>query len=311
MIAETAEISVRGKWVRTPALTVDNHAIVVLGTWLKTAVIRDEEWLETPVTDPALCLESLNHARRSQIRADIFTFTQKLPAIVPQFSYPLEWDSIAVANTESFGQWWERVPQETRKNVRRAERRGVVVECRQFDDNLVRGIMEVSNETPIRQGRAYPHYGKTFEQVRKDHSAFLDRSDFITAYFGDELVGFLKLVYRGGVASILQLLAKVRHSDKRPANALLAKAVECCAGRGIAQMTYGMFNYGRKRNASLTEFKVRNGFAEVLVPRYYVPLTPWGALCMKLKVHNGLIGLLPNPLIQIGLTVRAAWYRHV
>ena len=74
-----------------------------------------------------------------------------------------------------------------------------------------------------------------FDQIKRDHCSFLDRSDFICAFFGDELVGLLKVVYRGQVASILNLLPKASHQDKRPANALVAKAlVELCAEKGVS-----------------------------------------------------------------------------
>lgn len=309
MIDGTIEISLRGKWVRVPALEADRKAIVVLGKWIKLAVIHDEDWLETSVDDPSLCVKVLKEHRHDGMRADIFTFTQNFPVTIPRYKYPMSLDSVAIVRTASFKEWWEKLPQESRKNVRRAQKRGVVIEVRQLDDDLVKGIMEVTNETPVRQGRAYPHYGKTFEQVKKDHSAFLGRSDFICAYYGTELIGFLKLVYRGDIASILQLLPKVSHQDKRPANAMLAKAVECCEGRGISHMIYGMFNYGKKRETSLTQFKVRNGFEEVLMPRYYVPLTVWGALCIKLKLYRGLLEILPNGIIQVGLRARVAWYK--
>ena len=61
--------------------------------------------------------------------------------------------------------------------------------------------------------------------------------------------------------------------DKRPANALIAKMVEVCEAKGISHLIYGLYNYGNKRNSSLLEFKIRNGFEEFLVPRYYIPLT--------------------------------------
>ena len=71
-----------------------------------------------------------------------------------------------------------------------------LLSVKDFNDDLIRGIVEVNNDSPVRQGRRFPHYGKTFDQVKKDHSSFLDRSDFICAYLGNEFIGFLKIVYR-------------------------------------------------------------------------------------------------------------------
>ncbi len=220
----------------------------------------------------------------------------------------MEWESLAAIRLTSFKEWWEKLPQETRKNVRRSQKRGVVVTVREFGDDLIRGLMELNNDSPKRQGRPNTHHGKTFDQVKKDYSSFLDRSDLIGAYFGNELIGLVKIVYRGEVASILQCLPKASHHDKRPANALLAKAVKLCEEKGISYLTYGMFRYGNKRDNPLLEFKIRNGFEEILTPRFYVPLTRWGALCIKLKLHRGLLGILPHSVLTLGVTARAKWY---
>jgi hypothetical protein len=192
--------------------------------------------------------------------------------------------------------------------VRRSEKRGVSIVRQEFSDDFVRGIAEVQNERPIRQGRRYPHYGKSFEQVKKDHSSFLDRCDFVGAYFEGKMIGFLKVVYRGNVASILQLNSMVAHFDKRPANALLAKAAELSSARGAEYLTYGRFNYGKKGDDNLQEFKIRNGFEEMLLPRYYVPLTPWGKICVRFRLYRGALEILPRPVIGAIVGARAKWY---
>ena len=308
MAGNTVEISVKGKWLRVPALQIGTKEVIVRGKWIKLAVVHDEEWLEDELEDPELCLKKLKEHRRDQLSADIFTFAQKLPATIPKYKYPMELDSIAAVRTTNFKEWWEKLPQETRKNVRRSQKRGVVVKVKGLDDDLVRGIADVNNESPMRQRIPNVHYGKSLDQVKKDQSAFPDRSDFICAYVGDELIGSLKLVYRGEVASILQLLAKTGHFDRRATNALIAKAVELCEGKGLSYLTYGMFNYGKKQHSPLREFKIRNGFGEILVPRYYIPVTRWGAFCMKLKLHRGHLGILPHSVIVLAGNARAMWY---
>jgi hypothetical protein len=309
MAGNVSEIYIRGKWIAVPAVVVGDKTIVVRGRWLKMAFIRSEEWLETELTDPEYCIRLLKEQKPPLGRADIFTFTQKPSVTTPNHQYPREWDSIAVITLASFKEWWEKLPQATRKNVRRAEKRGVVVTVREFNDELIRELAELNNDSPMRQGGRNFQYGKSLEQLKKDYSSFLDRSDLICAYVGSELIGFLKIVYRGEVASIINLIPKASHDDKRPANALMAKAIELCAARGVTCVTYGMFNYGNKRENSLREFKIRNGFSEVLVPRFYVPLTRWGAICMKLKLYRGLLGILPHNVITLGVEVRAKLYR--
>ena len=121
--------------------------------------------------------------------------------------------------------------------------------------------MEINNESPLRQGRRLPHFGKSFEEVKKDYSSFLDRSDFICANHGTELIGILKVVYRGDIASILQLLVKSRHQDKRPANALLARAMEICEARASRALpTASLITETREKipsrnSRSATDFK--------------------------------------------------------
>jgi hypothetical protein len=94
----------------------------------------------------------------------------------------------------------------------------------------------------------------------------------------------------------------------RPANAMLAKAIERCEARGVSYVTYGLFNYGNKGNTPLREFKVRNGFGEILVPRYYVPITTWGAVCIRTKLYRGLLGILPQSVIVFFIRMRAKMY---
>jgi hypothetical protein len=192
--------------------------------------------------------------------------------------------------------------------VRRSQKRGVKVFVKPLDDQLIHGFVGVNNESPVRQGMPNRDYGKTFDVVKKDHSSFLDHCDYICAYAGEELIGFVWLIYRGEIASILQILTKASHQDKRPANALITKAVELCELKGLLYLTYGMFNYGNKKHSSLREFKERNGFGEVLVPRFYIPLTPWGKFCMKARLHRGLIGILPHEAITAGARVRSMCY---
>ena len=304
----TIEISLRGRWISVPALDIDGKTLVITGRWLKVFAVHDEQWLETELEDPEVCVKTLKEQRRRGLRADIFTFTQKPSAAIPKHKYLMEWDSLAVARTSSFKEWWEKLPQETRKNVRRSLKRGVVIEVRNFDADLVKGISEVNNDSPMRQRERNIYYGRSLEQVKKDYSAFVERSDFICAYAGSEMIGFLKLVYRGNVASILNFTPKGSQSDKRPANALIAKAVELCEAKGVSYLTYGKYNYGNKGDSPLREFKIRNGFEELLVPRFYVPLTNRGRVCLALKLHRGLLGLLPQSWISIAIRAREKWY---
>src|ERR1019366_1157480 len=108
--------------------------------------------------DPEGCMQRIRE-QHDIVPADIFSFTQKIPWITPRYQYPMELESIAVVRTSNYSEWWEGLPQESRKNVRRSKKRGVVICLQEFGDELIRGIVEVQNESPVRQGRRYPHYG--------------------------------------------------------------------------------------------------------------------------------------------------------
>jgi len=165
--------------------------------------------------------------------------------------------------------------------------------------------VEIYNESPIRQGKAFWHYQKGFDTVRREKSTFLARSTFIGAYYKDELIGFMKIVSVGKVAAMMQILSKFSHYDKRPSNALIAKAVEHCAREGMSYLTYGKYRNRNKVLSSLGRFKHRVGFEEVRVPRFYVPLTTKGRICVALGLHRDLVEALPEWLVDFIYRLRA------
>jgi hypothetical protein len=309
MAAHDLEISVKGQWVRVPSLKVDGRHLVAAGKWIRTASIHDEAWLERPCADPQKYVAALQ-GLACHLKADIFTFTQRLPDLTPRHPFPMEWDNVAAIALADPDAWWQGLPQAARKNVRRAEKRGLTTSVTTLNDDLIREIVEINNESPMRQGKPFYHYGKDFESVKRDYSSFSDRAEFVCARFEGELIGFIQLVYMGGVAAVLEIMGKTAHYDKRPANALIEKAVRHCAALGMSHLTYGKFVYGNKgKDNPLTEFKARNGFEEFRVPRYYVPLTAAGRACIALKLHRGLLEILPERVISSLLAVRKVWYR--
>lgn len=285
-------ISIDGIAITVPSVVIDDRSVIVTGRWIKVASIQSEGWLKgKAITNPESFIRKL---MASGLKADTFTFSQAPPDTQQRFDYLMDPENIAAAQTKSFAAWWESLPQEARKNVRRAAKRSVEVRLVEFNDQLVSAISRIYNETPIRQGRRFHHYGKDLDSVRRENAGFLDHSDFIGAYFKDELIGFLKLVYLDNAASILQIVSMNSHYDKRPANALIAKAVELCEQKGLSHLIYGNYTYGNNDRSQLTEFKRRNGFERILVPRYYVPLTFKGRLAFSLKLHRGISSFLPG-----------------
>lgn len=271
------------------------------------ASVRDEELVEGEVVrDPQSFISAL---KKGNLRADILTFPQTTYGAMPKYPYPFEWDNAAAASTTSFTEWWEKLPQEARKNARRAIKKGVSVQVAKFDDEFVRGIKTIYDESPFRQGMHFWHFGKDLATVKMENGTYPERSEFIGAYLDKELIGFIKFVYVDRIAKIMQILSKTSHYDKRPMNALIAKAVEVCHDKGMAYLVYSKFTFGNKKTSQLTEFKRRNGFEQMNFARYYVPLTLKGKLAVKLKLHRGLLGILPPGLIDFLWRVRSKFIR--
>jgi hypothetical protein len=307
--AKLEEVRFSGKTFYVPSAEICSRTVVVTGKWIRTAQIKDEDIVEgVTVEDPESFIAKL---RESELKADVFTFAQRPPEITPKYDYQWEWNNWAAIPTTSFKQWWESLPQESRKNVRRAARRGVTVKIVPFDDGLVTGVHRIYNHTPVRDGRVFWHFGKDFETVRRELATYLDRSEFIGAYWNGELIGFVKMVYVDHIAMLMHIISMNEHYDKRPMNALIAKAAEFCEQKGISHLIYGQFIYGNKRRSSLVEFKRRNGFEQVNFPRYYVPLTLSGEVFVRLRLYRGLTGLIPEPILQPLLSLRASYYKLI
>src|SRR5262249_313441 len=145
-----------------------------------------------------------------------------------------------------------------------------VRECT-FDDAFVRGMTEIFNETSVRQGRAFWHYGKDFETIKRQFSRFLFREDLLGAFHGDEIVGFVMLCNGGCFGLLGQFLSKLKHRDKAINNALIAETVKLCEKRKLSHLVYGYW-----AGSSLGDFKHNSGFSEMKLPRYFVPLTARG-----------------------------------
>lgn len=250
--------------------------------------------------------------RASGRTADLFTFLQALPESEPKFPYAFEMDNFAALRVTTYDEWLRGLSGRIRTQTRQAERRGVEVREIPFDDAAAHGIWEIYNETPVRQGRRFPHYGKDLETVRRMSATFPEHSIFIGAFFEGRLIGFIKLVANRArtQAGLMHILSMAAHRDKAPTNALVAAAVRACADRGISYLAYCSYAYGNKGDSSLSEFKRRNGFRRADVPRYYIPLTRWGATAYRLGLHHGWKDRLPESVAARLRDVRAAWFRR-
>ncbi|MGB6546642.1 MAG: hypothetical protein WBE97_13570 [Candidatus Acidiferrales bacterium] len=308
MSVGSTEIRIKGKDTYVPSAQIDGRTVITSGKFLAIASVHDEELIEgETVRHPNSFISEL---KNSGLKADIFTFAQNLPDTSRKYTYDLAWDNVAAIPITTYSEWWEkRVESSVRRAVKKAAKSGIVVKVAEFDDEFVRGIVGINNETPIRQGRAFWHFRKSFEDVRRENSTYPGRNAFLGAYYHGELIGFIRIIYFGTVASIIQLLSMMKHYDKRPANALIAKAVELCAENRHSHLMYCNYVYNDP-NSSLTEFKRRNGFEQFLLPRYYVPLTLKGKIALRLGLHRSLVKRIPKQVLSRLLKIRSSWYER-
>ena len=299
------EIRVKGKAIPVPSVDIDGRTVVVTGRWLKIASIQEEDLISgNSLPHPESFIRRL---RESGLKADVFTFAQRIPDLEPRYRYRVEWENVAAAPTSSYAQWWTSVSQAVRKNVNRAKKAGVTVEVVEFSDALVDAIRTIYNETPVRQGKQFWHYGKDRELVKRALATYLDQSIFLGAYYQGELIGFMKIAWVGPTGFITQILSMTRHFEKNPNNAMIAKAIELCEARGMSHFIYGQFVY-YDPDSSLTEFKRRNGFESISLPRYYVPLNLKGKIALASRLHRGVAANTPKRIFRLSLKMRKYWY---
>jgi hypothetical protein len=283
------EIKVQGRLIRIARLDADGY-----------------RFLDDP--EPVI-----NCLKQCGTRIDLFSFMQRISEPTPKYAYPMEWDNLAALPVSTFENWWtQQLGFKARNKAKQAEKKGVVIREVPFDDKLVQGIWEVYNECPVRQGRPFTHFGKSLETVRKEETTWLDCSTFIGAFLDDKLIGFVKLVHdeTRTQANLMNIVSMINQRDKAPTNALVAHAVRSCADRQIPHLVYSRFAYGKKQPDSVSDFKKRNGFQQIDLPRYYVPLSSLGRAALKLGLHRNLTELVPEPVAAKIRGIRNSWYNR-
>jgi hypothetical protein len=286
-------------------IKVGDREIRISGRALRIAQLEGDGY--EFLSDPKPLIEQL---RKCGERIDLFTFMQKIGEPDPKYRYPMEWDNFAAVPVTTYDQWWSgQITPEARNRARQAGKRGVVIREVPFDDTLVKGIWELYNESPVRQGRRFTHFGKDIETVRREEATFLDSSFFIGAFLGEKMIGFVKLTAdeTRSQANLMNILSTIEHREKAPTNALIAQSVKACAERGIGFLVYQSFTYGKKQWDGIMRFKQVNGFKRYDLPRYYVPLTLFGRAAFRLKFHHRFVDRLPEPVVAKVRQLRNEW----
>ena len=258
---------------------IDRGAVNIVGL--------EDYWYEDQC-DPDLVIQELKS--NPHIKADIFTFWQRLPELTPKHtSFHTEFEQLAVLPITTYQHWFDnQIKSRVRSLIRKSEKEGITVRETQYDDDFVRGLTAIFNEAPIRQGRKFWHYGKNFDTVKSQFSRYVHREHMIGAYFEGEMIGLIMLGNAGSFGLTGQIISSLKHRDKSPNNALIAKAVQVCERLKLPNLCYLYWS-----EDSLAEFKRRCGFEKTAAPRYYVPLTAKGRLALKCGLHRGWKQLIP------------------
>ena len=292
----------RGRTIPIPSVQIEDKRLIIQGRFLTVARPRDE-WYDE-LGDPELMIAAL---KRCVSVPDLFTFWQRLPDTVPNYSYYYDPEVLSAIPLKDFQHWWyEQIKSDTRKKAKRAEKRGIEIKVVPLDDAFVRGVMEIFNETPVRRGKPFWHYGKSFETVKEELSRDIATSKLIGAYDGRTLIGFVKLVCAPGrFANPGLIVSKLEARKKYVNNALIAKSVELCCEDGLPYLTYTKWRRGTQ-----AEFLIRHGFEKTPVPRYWVPLTSKGRIALKLGLHRDIRTRIPDRLMRAILNLRGAFYNR-
>ncbi len=174
------ETVIDGKDVRLDYAKINGQTYSVTRGLVRVISLEDD-WCED-IDDPAAVIAALNN---SDIRADIFTFWQRLPDLQPKYSYTMELDSIAALPIKSYSFWWEKqIERKVRNKVRKAQKKGVTVRMASFDDTFVQGITSIFNETPIRQGRRFYTLWKGFRDRKTSVQPLLVQRRNLRRIFG-------------------------------------------------------------------------------------------------------------------------------
>ena len=131
-------------------LRVCGRDVKVTGRVVRVASLDGDKYVFPD--DPAAMRDGL---RKTRSRIDLFTFLQPLTETSQKYPYHAESDNLAVLPISTFDHWWNnQLRSYPRNRARQAEKRGVVLREVALNEDLFKGICEIYNETPIRQGKA-------------------------------------------------------------------------------------------------------------------------------------------------------------
>src|SRR5947208_13788121 len=115
----TKDTMIDGKPGRIECVDIDGQTYS-LSRGVATIIQLEDDWYDD-VRNPMLVIATL---RESRLRADVFTFWQRLPKTNPEFEFRTEWESLAALPVTTYDHWWNKqIKPETRNLVRKAQKK--------------------------------------------------------------------------------------------------------------------------------------------------------------------------------------------
>src|SRR5262245_62146667 len=126
---------------------VDNLPISRKGRVFRVAKVRDEPY--DCLQQPEAFIEGL---KKEGARADLFTFMQEIADGGPKHSFHCEPERIAVLPITTYADWFEeQIGFKPRNKIRKSGKAGVQLRPLEFNEETIRGIMGIYNESPLVQ----------------------------------------------------------------------------------------------------------------------------------------------------------------
>jgi hypothetical protein len=136
-------------------MVICGKEIKIQGRFIRMARIDGDKY-NFP-DEPEAFIEGL---KKCGTRIDLFTFLQKLPETEPKYSYPMEWDNLAVLPVSTFDHWWShQIRSFPRNRARQAEKKGVMLREVPCNETLIRGICSIYMSARFAKGNAFPITG--------------------------------------------------------------------------------------------------------------------------------------------------------
>lgn len=302
-------VSVRG--VRRPERALEWGGATILAPRRRwgVAMLLDEDYLDGPLVEVGALREALRGLENPPMALRCSSLAHLDTA---SGDGAVEWDNRSCLTLSQPQSWVKKqVAKDVREGLRRARREGVEVREIPFDEESFEAIATLFNETPIRQGKRYWHYGKSARQIGEELSPLAGRSVFVGAFLGARLVGFSQIVRleRLRILRTVHVLGSVQAKRVRPVSAMIEWMVQYGWEQGFERLVYGKHNYGGSPNDTLAAFKSRHGFRLTPLRVDYHPLSPWGAWFLAAGLHRSPREMIPAELVHTLKGWRARWAR--